>query len=73
MEFSQRLALLIEGKGITAYRVRKDLSFSNSIVDDWLAGKRLPNGENLIKLADYFEVSIDYLVGRSDNPKGGIK
>jgi len=28
-----------------------------------------PGMGNLIKIADYFEVSIDYLVGRTDNPK----
>ena len=28
-----------------------------------------PNNETLIKLADYFDVSTDYLLGRSDNPK----
>ncbi|MCL2853540.1 MAG: helix-turn-helix domain-containing protein [Defluviitaleaceae bacterium] len=28
-----------------------------------------PNHETLLKIADYFDVSIDYLVGRSDNPE----
>ena len=28
-----------------------------------------PNNETLIKLADYFDVSTDYLLGRSDNPQ----
>ncbi len=32
-------------------------------------GEALPNIETLDKLADYFDVSLDYLVGRSDNPK----
>ncbi|MCL2853538.1 MAG: helix-turn-helix domain-containing protein [Defluviitaleaceae bacterium] len=32
-------------------------------------GKREPNHETTIKLADFFEVSTDYLLGRSDNPK----
>lgn len=34
-------------------------------------GERVPNADILIKLADYFQVSLDYLVGRSDNPKMG--
>jgi len=67
MQFSQRLSILIEEKGITAYRLRKDLKLSNSIVTYWMDGTRLPNGESLIKLANYFDVSIDYLVGRIDN------
>ena len=31
-------------------------------------GKSKPTIENLIKLADYFDVSTDYLLGRTDNP-----
>ncbi|WP_303165182.1 MULTISPECIES: helix-turn-helix domain-containing protein [Mitsuokella] len=32
-------------------------------------GEREPNASTLLALADYFDVSIDYLVGRTDNPK----
>ena len=32
-------------------------------------GERKPSFDMLIALADYFDVSIDYLVGRTDNPK----
>lgn len=32
-------------------------------------GTREPNIEKLIAIADYFDVSLDYLVGRSDDPK----
>ncbi len=32
-------------------------------------GTREPNIDKLIEIADYFDVSLDYLVGRSDNPK----
>lgn len=31
--------------------------------------ERIPDIDTAIKLADYFNVSLDYLVGRSDNPK----
>jgi len=31
--------------------------------------ERNPNNETLIKLADFFDVSTDYLLGRSDNPR----
>ena len=68
MEFTERLAGLMRQRGVTAYRVRKDLKLSNSIVAYWLSGQKFPDGRNLIKLADYFGVSLDYLVGRSDDP-----
>ena len=35
---------------------------------DWEYGKTKPTFDTLIALADYFDVSLDYLVGRSDNP-----
>lgn len=69
MEFHERLAEILESRDITAYRVRKDLKLSNSRIADWLGQISFPDGRSLIKLADYFDVSIDYLVGRTDNPE----
>lgn len=73
MGFSQRLNELLNSRGMTAYRLRKELNLSQTTITKWLEDERLPTGDNLVKLADYFNVSLDYLVGRSDNPKGGIK
>lgn len=47
--------------------VVKELGLSNSITTKWKNGA-IPNGEILLKIADYFNVSIDYLMGRTDNP-----
>ena len=33
------------------------------------SGERIPDANTLIALADYFDVSLDYLTGRSDNPE----
>lgn len=49
--------------------VAKELGISSGIITRWKHGNTLPTGENLIKIANYFNVSIDYLVGRTDNPK----
>lgn len=35
-------------------------------------GKNVPLVTVLIKLADAYNVSVDYLLGRTDNPKGGV-
>ena len=45
----------------------KELQLSKSAISRWRSGV-LPNGEILIKIADFFECSIDYLVGRTDDP-----
>jgi transcriptional regulator with XRE-family HTH domain len=44
------------------------LGVSDAAVTMMEKGKRLPSFEILCQLADYFNVSIDYLVGRSDDP-----
>ncbi len=48
--------------------VGKEMGISSGIISKWKSGA-IPSGENLIKLAQYFDCSIDYLVGRTDNPQ----
>lgn len=47
--------------------VCKELNLSNATATHWKNGK-IPNGETLQSLADYFNVSVDYLLGRTDEP-----
>lgn len=68
MQFAQVLGRLLIERGITAYRLSKDTGIPDSMLARWKGGDNLPSAENLIKLADYFNVSLDYLVGRSDDP-----
>lgn len=69
MQFDNRLLHLLEERGITAYRLSKDTGIPDSMLKRWKSGDNLPSLEKAVQLADYFEVSIDYLVGRTDNPK----
>lgn len=50
-------------KNITLTEMVKDLDLSTSMPTRWKNGL-IPNGETLVKLADYLNVSIDYLLGR---------
>lgn len=45
----------------------KSIGIASGTVTSWKYGK-LPNGENLIKIANCLRCSIDYLLGRTDNP-----
>lgn len=45
----------------------KKIDIASSTVTSWKNGA-IPNGETLIKIADYFNVSIDYLLDRTNNP-----
>lgn len=68
VEFAGRLQALMDGKEISNYRLHKDIPCAKTSVANWLSGSALPDGESLLKLASYFDVSIDYLVGRDDVP-----
>lgn len=61
--FNERLReVLTNGK--SQYGLLKEKKISNSILHDWLSGEKLPSMENLCKIAEYVECSIDYLLGR---------
>lgn len=68
MTFADRLNQILSEQGITAYKVSKDTKISNSILSDWRLGKRIPSGEKIEVLATYLNVSVDYLLGLSDDP-----
>ncbi len=59
----------LQRKKITLYRVWKDAKIPKTTVYEWAAGTRVPVSEDLVKLADYLGVSIDYLAGRTDKPE----
>ena len=63
----ERFEQLCKEIGSKPNPVVKELGLSNSITTKWKNGA-IPNGEILLKIADYFNVSIDYLMGRTDNP-----
>lgn len=51
-------------QGLSYRRMAEEMDISYSMVNDYRAGICLPGAENLLKLADYFGVSTDYLLGR---------
>lgn len=66
--FAQRLFALRKEHNLSLMRLGFDLGISNQAVSLLEKGKRSPSFEILIAIADYFNVSLDYLVGRSDDP-----
>lgn len=63
-----RLKELRKAKGISQLKLATDLSTSQNTISRYETGEREPGIMELIKIADYFHVSIDYLVGRTDTP-----
>ena len=56
-------------KGLTQKQVADGLGITEQSYQRYEYGKIVPSALVLIALADYFDVSLDYLVGRSDDPE----
>ncbi|MCL2578158.1 MAG: helix-turn-helix domain-containing protein [Defluviitaleaceae bacterium] len=65
--FPERLKELRKAKGDTQIAMAEFLGIRERSYQNYEQGKREPNYETTIKIADYFNVSIDYLLGRSNN------
>ncbi|MCI7804679.1 MAG: helix-turn-helix domain-containing protein [Oscillospiraceae bacterium] len=63
-----RLKYLREQKGITQLKLAMDLNLNQNSISRYEKGVREADYKTLIMLADYFNVSIDYLLERTDNP-----
>ena len=62
--FSIRLHTLLKERNITQARLIAELPLSSAVPYKWLSGINTPSTESLIRLAEYFECSVDYLIGR---------
>ncbi len=66
--FGTRLKELREDREIMSKDFAKIMNVEPSTVTNWEKGNRFPKEDVIIKLADYFNVSVDYLFGRTDDP-----
>lgn len=64
--FSTMLNKLLDDRQLTAYKLSKALNISQGLMSDYKNGIRTPTYANLIKIANYFNVSVDYLLGKAD-------
>lgn len=58
-----------KAKGITQIEFAKVFNIAKGTVGNWETGKREPDNETLLRIAEYFNVSVDYLLGREDKQK----
>ena len=68
-KFAERLRQLREERGVSQAAVSKVLGVSRYSVYAYEKGKSAPTLDGLVALADYFDVTLDYLLGRSDTPR----
>lgn len=62
-----RLTKLMESDEVTQYRVGKEINLTESAIGKIRKGHRLTMPDTLIDIADYFDVSTDYLLGRTES------
>lgn len=65
---AKRITNEIERKGMTKKDFGVAIGASDVMVSYWCNGKRTPSLQQIVDMADYFGVTVDFLVGLSDNP-----
>ena len=64
--FAQRLVELRTEQGLSQYKLAEMLGFSRGQIANYEQGSREPDHATLQQFADFFRVSVDYLLGRTD-------
>ena len=68
----ERLRTLREGMQISQAKMAELVGMKQSSINRYEGGETSPSYEVLLKYADFFDVSIDYIFGRTDNPRGKL-
>ena len=63
------LRLLRKSKGYTQIAVQMKTGIEQALLSKFENGERVPPTETLLRLADFYDVSIDYILGRTDVPQ----
>ena len=65
-EIAERIKLIEKSKGLTVSTVLKEVNLGRNTMANFKTS--MPKADNLAKIADYLDCSIDYLMGRTDDP-----
>ena len=69
-EFSRTLSLLRQERGVSQRTAAADLGISQALLSHYENGAREPGLGFVCRVCDYYNVTADYLLGRSSNPNG---
>ncbi len=72
-QLAENINELCKRKGITVNKLSKDLNLSSGYISEMKNKDRTPSIKRVLEIADYLEVSIDYLVGREPIKPNSIK
>lgn len=71
--FNNNFVQILQERNITAYKISKETGISQGRMNEYKSGKTMPTVENLVKIADYLECSIDFLLGRTGTDENEIQ
>lgn len=71
-ELGERLRILRESVKLSQVKMADLLGVKQSSINRYEQGHSAPSLETLVKYADYFDVSMDYLFARTDKPQGKL-
>lgn len=60
---------LLQKRNVTAYKVAKEAGVTQTALSNWKSGRSTPTTKTLKKIADYFGVTVDYLMSGKDETK----
>lgn len=66
MNTIEKIIDLMQNKKVNAINLTNMCGLNHSAITDWKSGKAKPSADALTKIADYFNVSVDYLLGRDE-------
>lgn len=73
MDTIDRILELLEQKGVSGSKMSRDLGFSNAVFYQWKNRQQNPSADKVAKMADYFGVSVDYLLGKTDKKNSPVE
>lgn len=73
MKLSQMLDKLMTEREISAYKISKATGISDRLIGYWRKGEKLPGAENLLTIANYFGISVDYLLTGEEKSSPTVK
>lgn len=62
---ADRIKELLAVEKISQYALSKRTGISQSAISNWISGKKEPSIDSLWRLADFFDITVDYLIGRA--------
>ena len=73
LQLSENIRRMRKERGLTQVALQMNTGIEQSLLSKYENNNRVPPIETLVVLADYFNVSVDYLIYRSDDPESGKK